>query len=177
MLADGPNLLAGQMLGAHVAHVADALWRTVGEPDTDSSEVRGKAAFRAAPPADRPPLGCLQHRLCGDRLDIGNMPLAGTTTTGDWEDHRHFGRIDFLLEWYADRLGEAPLAQTLPERGGEAIAGIGKHAADANARGANTVDLGQIDLRLGAVGAMLIGHAGTFEPGEIARPALGQKQP
>lgn len=66
----------------------------VGDLNTDSGEARGKAVLGAVPPADRPPLACLQHRLCGDRLHIGNMPLAGTSVSCDGEDHGNIGGID-----------------------------------------------------------------------------------
>ena len=105
------------------------------------------------------------------------MPLARAAAAGDGEDHRHVGGIDLLLERDADGPGQAALAQRLPERRAQAISGIGQHAAEAHAGGANPVDLGQRDLGLGPVGATVLGHAGTVEPGGIARPALGQEQP
>ena len=105
------------------------------------------------------------------------MALARAAAPGDGEDHRHIGRIDLLLERDADRPAQAALGERLPERRTQAIAGISKHAAKAHAGGANPVDLGQRDLGLGPVDTMAIGHAGTVEPGRIARPALGQEQP
>jgi len=57
------------------------------------------------------------------------------------------------------------------------IASISEHAAKAYAGRAHPVDPGQRDLRLGSVGAMLIGHPGPGEPSRIARPTLGQEQP
>ena len=69
-------------------------------------------------------------------------------------------------------IGKPPVAGTA-----EAITRVGQHTAEAQARSAHTIDLGQRNLRLGAVGAHVIGNPGAIEAGRIARPTLGQKQP
>lgn len=96
------------------------------------------------------------------------MSLARSTAPGDWKDHRHVGGIDLLLEWYTDRTGEAPLAQALPERCGEAIAGIGKHAAETHGCRGEPVNLGQRNLGLGPVGTMIVGHSAEADTSTFA---------
>lgn len=54
VLADEPYLLAGQMLGAHVA---DPPGWAVGNPDANRGEARRERSFRAATPTDRSPGG------------------------------------------------------------------------------------------------------------------------
>ena len=101
------------MLGAHVS---DPLGWAVGNSDADRGEARRETPFCAATPTDRSPGGHLQHCLRGDRLHVGDMPLAGAPASSDREDHRYLGWIYFLLERDPDCPGKPTLTQTLPER-------------------------------------------------------------
>src|SRR5215831_18611753 len=118
MLANDPDLLAGQMLGAHVS---DALGWAVSDTHAHSGKTRGQTAFRAATPTDLLPSGCLQHCLRGDRLRVGDMPLARAATPANGEDHRHIDGIDLLLERDADCPVEAARGERLPEGRAQAI--------------------------------------------------------
>src|SRR5262245_43990078 len=113
MLADDPDRLAGQMLGTPVV---DPLGWSVRYPDTDRGEARRQPSFGAATPAGRSPSGGLQHGLRGDRRHVGNMSPTRAPACRDGEDHRHVGRIDLLLERYADRPVEAPFGERPPGR-------------------------------------------------------------
>jgi hypothetical protein len=79
MFADDPDFLARQVLGAHLA---DSLGVTVSDAHAHGGKARRQSSLRAATPGDRPPSGCLQHRLRGDRLDGGDMALARTAAPG-----------------------------------------------------------------------------------------------
>ena len=74
MLTDQPDFFTRQML---VAHVADALGRTVCHADAKGGKTRGQPAFRAAPPADLFPGLVCEHLLCGNGLAVGDVVLPG----------------------------------------------------------------------------------------------------
>lgn len=66
---------------------------------------------------------------------------ARAAAPGDAKDE--VNRIDLLARPNADGPGESTVAQTLPEPRGEAITGIGQHAAEAQTDSACPVDLSE----------------------------------
>src|ERR1039457_7711397 len=146
MLADHPDLLPRQMLGAHIA---DTLGRAIGNTHAHGGEARVERPFSPAPPVDPAPARSFQHRMRRTRFAVGDVALTWSATACDGEDHRHVGGIDFLLERDANSPGQPPFAQALPEWRGEAIARVGQHTTEAHTGGANPIDLLNGDLRFG----------------------------
>src|SRR5258707_12986370 len=84
-------------------HVADTLYRTIGNPHADGGEACRGTPLGAVSPADVTPACGLQHRLGRNGLAVGDVALARSAGTGDGKDHRHIGRVDLLPGGDADR--------------------------------------------------------------------------
>src|SRR5687768_4752542 len=77
VFADQPDLLPGQVLGAHRP---DALRRSIRHPDPDGGETGGEPSLGPAPPADLTPSCTFQHCLGGNGFAVGDVPLARPAT-------------------------------------------------------------------------------------------------
>lgn len=165
-LAHQPDLVAGQ-----VAVVRPGC--TIADPDAGCRELRGQRALGALSPCHPAPGQVGQHRLGLARLLVRHRaPLASR----GW-DQLDVHAIDFLVAGDADRPGQAPLAQALPEGSTRAVAGIGQREAEPHAGGDQPVQLSQRDLALAAGHHLLIRHAGRRAARRIGGPLRRQEQP
>src|SRR5690606_27203719 len=125
-LANQPGFLTRHML---LSFVENALWRAVGNPDTQCGKACRQPAFCAATPTDRLPACRSQDRLCGDREGVGDRMLTRTAMTGDGKDQSDIMGIDLLMFGDADRPGEAASTQPLAEGRRQAVACVSQHCA------------------------------------------------
>src|SRR6478735_3886050 len=65
---------------------------------------------------------------------IGNVPLAGTTSTGDRPDQFNPDRINLLVTRDTDGPGQAACREPLTERRAETVSSICQHTAETPAR-------------------------------------------
>ena len=80
VLADEPGFVPRKML---LAHVLDPLRRSISGPHANRGEASFQPALGPVSPTHILPLGIGQHVFGRRRQYIGNVPLAGTTSTGD----------------------------------------------------------------------------------------------
>ena len=158
-------------------------------PDTARSKSAGQLAFGPAPPADLLPFRIGQHHFGRGGNAVGHVVFAAPAGRSFREDQSDVRPIDILAPRYADRPEQATLAQSPAERPARPpstarlrqalrinCAGIGQHAAEAGARGDNTINLLDGDLRLCQGDLALLGNPGAVHAPGITRPALGQEQ-
>src|SRR6478672_4174989 len=107
---------------------------------------------------------------------IGNVPLAGTTSTGDRPDQFNPDRINLLVTRDTDGPGQAACREPLTERRAETVSSICQHTAETHAGCDHAVDLRQRDRWLGPRGAVLGWHARTLQTRWVARPTLGNEE-
>ncbi|MBB4277647.1 hypothetical protein GGE12_005456 [Rhizobium mongolense] len=85
--------------------------------------------------------------------------------------------VNLLMLGNADGPGETPRTQTLAKRSRQTIAGIGKHGAKPHARGNQSIDLDERDLRFGTLDPHFLGNASLSHTILVTRPAFRQEQP
>jgi len=107
---------------------------------------------------------------------IGNVPLAGTTSTGDRPDQFNPDRINLLVTRDTDGPGQAACRELLTERRAEAVTGIRQHTAEAHTGCHHAIDLRQGDLWLGPRCAVLDWNTGALQTHRITRPTLGNEE-
>lgn len=98
----------------------------------------------------------------------------GTAALGD---HLHIGRVHLEVSWDPDRPGQFACCECLAEWSAHPITGVRQHSAKAHTGRDGTVDLHQRQLRLRARRSIFGRNTRALQPGPIARPTLGQKQP
>lgn len=89
----------------------------------------------------------------------------------------HAGRVDLLDARDAHRPGEPTRRERPAEARADAVARVGKHAAEGHARRHQAVELRERDLRLRAVRDALLGHPSALAPGRVVRPVRGLEEP
>src|ERR1700688_5203115 len=159
-----------------LAHVLDPLRRSISGRHANRAEASFQPSLGPVSPTHILPLGIGQHVFGRRRQYIWNVPLAGTTSTGDRPDQFNLHRINLLVTRDTDGPGEAACRAPLTERRAEAVTGIRQHTAKAHTGGDDAVDLRQGDLWLGPRCAVLDGNARTLQTQRIARPDLGNEQ-
>ena len=118
MLTDHPDLLAGQVL---CAHIVDALGRPVSDAHSGNGKASREPSFGSLAPTDGLPLGTFQHGLCRHGLYVRDMALARSAPSRDGENHGDVGWIDLLLVGDADCPRQTTLGKTLTERCGKGL--------------------------------------------------------
>src|SRR3974390_2963620 len=118
MLADQPRLISWQVL---LAHVLDPLRRSIGGPHANRGEAGFQPTLGPISPTHILPLGFGQHVFGRPRQYIGNVPLAGTTSTGDRPDQFNSHRINLLVTRDTDGPDQAACREPLTERRAEAV--------------------------------------------------------
>src|SRR5262245_59604138 len=174
VFADEPSLLTGQML---LTLVPDPLRWSVRDPHANSSKTSLELSFGAGAPTDGVPFGMGQHVFRRYRQNIRDVPLSGTTALGNRPDHLHIGRVHLEVSRNTDRPGQLAGCERLAERSAHPITGVRQDAAKADTGRDGTIDLHQSQLRLRARRSIFGRNTRALQPGPIARPTLGKKQP
>ena len=104
------------------------------------------------------------------------MSLSWATAGGNGKAQCDIASIDLLVPRDADRPLQTALAERMPERRAQAIAGISQHASEMHAGRSHPVDF--VDGDLGFTAERLAVHRNPcrFHANRIARPALRQEQ-
>src|SRR5271154_1948532 len=159
-----------------LALVLDPLRRSISSPHANRGEASFQPTLGPVSPTYILPLGIGQHVFGRRRQYIGNVPLAGTTSTGDRPDQFNSNRINLLVTRDTDGPGQAACREPLTERRAEAITGIRQHTAKTHTGCHDAINLRQGDLWLGPRYAVLDGNARSLQTHRIARPTLGNKE-
>ena len=80
-----------------LAQVLDPLRWSISGPHANRGEASFQPALGPVSPTHILPLGIVQHVFGRSRQYIGNVPLAGTTSTGDRPDQFNLHRINLLV--------------------------------------------------------------------------------
>src|SRR5512133_1830957 len=80
-----------------LSHVLDPLRRSISGPHANRGEASFQPALGPVSPTHILPLSIGQHVFGRRRQYIGNVPLAGTTSTGDRPDQFNLHRINLLV--------------------------------------------------------------------------------
>jgi len=104
-----------QLVTRHVllSPVENTLRRTVGDPDAQCRKTCCQVTFFTMPTTDFFPACGSQHRLCGNRQDVGDRMLARTAMTSDGKDQSDIIGIDLLMLGDADHPGEVAATHSL----------------------------------------------------------------
>src|SRR5215216_3631391 len=81
-----------------------------------------------------------EHGLHRDRFAVGDMSLSWVTAVCNGKSQCNVASIDLLVPRDADRPLQTALAERVPERRAQAIAGISQHASEMHAGRSHPVD-------------------------------------
>src|SRR6478735_2942390 len=117
-----------------LALVLDTLGWSIGDPHPNGGKTGFQSTLGPVSPTHILPLGIGQHVFGRRRQYIGNVPLAGTTSTGDRPDQFNPDRINLLVTRDTDGPGQAACREPLTERRAETVSSICQHTAETPAR-------------------------------------------
>src|ERR1700752_5041775 len=159
-----------------LAHVLDPLRRSISGPHANRGEASFEPALGPVPQTHILPLSVGQHVFGRRRQYIGNVPLAGTTSTGERPDQFNLHRINLLVTRDTNGPGQAACREPLTERRAEAVTGIREHTAKAHTGCHHAIDLRQGDHGLGPRCAVLAGTPARFKRAGLLVQLSGRKR-
>ena len=145
--------------------------------DANGGKTRLQLSFRTGSPTDGVPFGVGQHLFGSYSENVWDVPLTRTTALGNRPDHLHIGRINLEVPWDTDRPGHFARCEPLAEGCAQSVTGIRQDAAKAHTSRNGAINLQQSQLRLGSCCSILGRDTRSIQPGPVARPTLGKKQP
>ena len=129
MFADQPGLLTGKVL---LALVLDPLGRSIGDPHPNGCKTGFQTALGPVSPTHILPLGVGELVFGCSREDVRNVPLAGTTPTGNRSDQLDADRVHLEVTRDTNGPGKPACREPLSKPRTEAVSRIRQHTAEAH---------------------------------------------